>query len=315
MSQTVAFVSGATGHQGGATARELLNSGVKVHALVRDPSSKSAIELQRLGALLFPGDFDNLPSLTAAMGGATAVFLNVMPVVSLDESPTVSDTKREVIHAKNIIDAAIASGTVTTIVYSSVTMTGRHEEFPNWGPDYPLAWYWENKAQIESLVRGSGLKYWTILRPAFLMLNYLLPKASYMFPDLVQRRVFLSAYKPSTAMTILDGGDVGKFAAAAIVEPLAFNRHEIDLGVESLTPAEIVRELSRASGKDISLQFYDEKEVEERALADLLIQSHVWANEVGYQVNFKDLEKYPIRLTTFAEYLEKHRDEVLQMLG
>ncbi|BCS18627.1 NmrA/HSCARG family protein [Aspergillus puulaauensis] len=307
MSQTVAFVSGATGHQGGATARELLKSGVKVHALARDPSSKSAIDLQRLGAHLFPGDFDNLSSLKAAMTGATAVFLNVMPIVS--------DTKREVIHAKNIIDAAIASGTVTSIVYSSVTMTGRHDEFPNWGPDYPLAWYWENKAQIESMVRGSGLEYWTILRPAFLMLNYLLPKASYMFPDLVQRRVFLSAYKPSTAMTILDGDDVGKFAAAAIVEPLAFHKHEIDLGVESLTPAEIVRELSRVSGKDVSLQFYDEKEVEERALTDLLIQSHVWANEVGYQVNFKDLEKYPIRLTTFAEYLEKHREEVLQMLG
>lgn len=307
MSQTVAFVAGATGHQGGATARELLKSGVKVHALVRDPSSKSAIDLQRLGVHLFPGDFDNLSSLKAALGGATAVFLNVLPIVS--------DTEREVVHAKNIIDAAIASGTVTTIVYSSVAMTGRHEEFPNWGPGYPMAWYWENKAQIESMVRGSGVEYWTILRPAFLMLNYLQPKASYMFPDLVQRRVFLTAYKPSTAMTILDGDDVGKFAAAAIVEPSAFNMHEIDLGVESLTPAEIVRELSRVSGKDISLQFYDEEEVEELALKDLMVQTHVWTNEVGYQVNFKDLEKYPIRLTRFAEYLEKHREEVLQMLS
>ncbi|PWY85807.1 NAD(P)-binding protein [Aspergillus sclerotioniger CBS 115572] len=307
MSQTVAFVTGATGHQGGATARELLKSGVKVHALVRDPSSKSAIDLQRLGAHLFPGDFDNPSSLKAAMGGATAVFLNILPVSS--------DTNREVIHAKNIIDATIASGTVTTIVYSSVTMAGRHEEFPNWGPDYPLAWYWESKAQIESMVRGSGIKYWTILRPAFLMFNYLLPKASYMFPDLVRPRAFLMAYKPTTAMTILDGSDVGKFAAAAIVEPSAYNMHEIDLGVESLTPAEIVRELSRVSGKDISLQFYNEKEVEELALTDLRIQSQVWTNEVGYQVNFKELEKYPIRLTRFAEYLEKHREEVLKVLA
>lgn len=307
MSQPVAFVAGATGHQGGATARELLKLGVEVHALVRDPSSKPAIDLQRLGVHLFPGDFDNPPSLEAPLRGVTAVFLNLLAVPS--------DTEREVVHAKNIIDAAIASGTVTTIVYSSVTMTGRHEEFPNWGPGYPLAWYWENKAHIESMVRGSGVKYWTILRPAFLMHNYHQPYASFMFPDLVQRRVFLTAYKPSTAMTILDDDDVGKFAAAAIVEPSAFNMHEIDLGVESLTPAEIVRELSRVSGKDISLQFYDEEEVKELALRDLRIQSHVWTNEVGYQVNFKDLEKYPIRLTTFAEYLEKHREEVLQMLS
>ena len=307
MSQTVAFVAGATGHQGGATARELLKSGVKVHAIVRDSSSKSAIDLQRLGAHLFPGNFEDLLSLKAALGGATAVFLNVLP--------TVSDTKREVVHAKNIIDAAIASGTVTTIVYSSVTMTGRHEEFPNWGPGYPLAWYWENKAQIESMVRGSGIEYWTILRPAFLMHNYHQPTASYMFPDLVQRRTFLTAYKPSTAMTILDRDDVGKFAAAAIIEPSAYNMHEIDLGVESLTPAEIVRELSRVSGKDISLRFYDEKEVEELGPRKPVIHSQVWANEVGYQVNFKDLEKYPIRLTRFAEYLEKHREEILQIFS
>jgi uncharacterized protein YbjT (DUF2867 family) len=94
MSQTVAFVTGATGYQGGATARELLKSGVKVHALVRGPSSKSATDLQRLGAHLFPGDFDNLSSLHAALRGATAVFLNVLPITS--------DTEREVIHAKKL---------------------------------------------------------------------------------------------------------------------------------------------------------------------------------------------------------------------
>jgi hypothetical protein len=43
----IALVAGATGHQGGSTARESLNAGIKVHALVRDPSSKPAIELQR----------------------------------------------------------------------------------------------------------------------------------------------------------------------------------------------------------------------------------------------------------------------------
>ncbi|KAL2855709.1 NAD(P)-binding protein [Aspergillus pseudodeflectus] len=294
MSETLAFVTGAT-------------AGVKVHALVRDPSSKSATDLQRLGAHLFPGDFDNLSSLNAALRGATAVFLNVSPITS--------DTEREVIHAKKIIDAAIASGTVTTIVYSSAAMTGRHEEFPNWGPDYPMAWYWESKAKIESLVRGSGVEYWTILRPAFLMHNYHQPTASFLFPDLIQRGVFLTAYKPSTLMTVLDADDIGKFAAAAIVEPSAFNMHEIDLGVESLTLVEIVQELSRVSGKDISLQFYDEKEAKELASRDLRVYAQLWTNEVGYQVNFKDLEKYPIRLTRFAEYLEKHRDELREMFS
>ncbi|TVY61861.1 NmrA-like family domain-containing protein [Fusarium oxysporum f. sp. cubense] len=304
MSQTIAFVTGATGTQGGATARELLNAGVKVHALVRDPSSKSAIKLQRLGVHLFPGNFDDISSLKAAVKGATAVFLNV--------SPALRDTNLEVAHAKNIIDAAIESGTVTSIVYSSVTMTGKHEQFPNWGPDYPMAWYWLNKAQIESMVRGSGIKHWTILRPAFLMNNYHQPTASFMFPELGQRRVFLSAYKPETAMTVLDPNDVGKFAAAAITEPLAFNKHEIDLGVESLTPAQIVQDLSRVSGVDIGIEFHGEQEAKDLALRNPKIYAELWANEVGYQVDFKELEKYPICLTKFSDYLEKHRDEVVQ---
>lgn len=304
MSQIVAFVTGATGSQGGATTRALLNAGVKVHALVRDPSSESAIELWRLGAKLFPGDFDNVSSLTTAMEGATAVFLNA--------SPTLSDTKREVIHAKNVVDTAIACGTVTSIVYSSVTMTGKHEKFPNWGPDYPLAWYWLNKAEIESMVRGSGIKHWTILRPAKFMSNYHQLMASFMFPDLVQRRALGTACKPDTAMTVIDPNEVGKFAAAAITEPLAFNTHEIDLGVESLTSAEIVQELSRVGGEDIGLQFYSEEEAKRLASRDPRIHAELWANEVGYQVDFKELEKYPIRLTRFSEYLDKHRNEVLQ---
>ncbi|CAI7677288.1 unnamed protein product [Penicillium pancosmium] len=300
MSQAVAFVTGATGYQGGATARELLKAGFKFHALVRDSSTESAVELQRLGVDLFPGDFDNISSIKIAIEGATAVFLNVLPIVS--------DTKREVIHARNIIDTATASGTVTSIVYSSVTMTGKHEEFPNWSSEYPLAWYWLNKAQIESMVRESDIKYWTILRPAKLMNSYHQPKASFMLPDLVQRR-------PDTAMTMLDPDDVEKFAVAAITEPLAFNTHEIDLGVESLTPAEIAQELSRVSGKNIGLEFYSEQEARDLASRGRKLYAELWANEVGYQVDFRELEKYPIRLTKFADYLEKHRDEVLQTFG
>ncbi|KAH7265537.1 uncharacterized protein BKA55DRAFT_559165 [Fusarium redolens] len=191
-------------------------------------------------------------------------------------------------------------------------MTGKHEGFPNWGPDYPLAWYWLNKAQIESMVRGSGVKYWTILRPAFLMNNYHQPTASFMFPDLVQRRVFLTAYKPDTAMTVVNPNDVGKFAAASIIQPLAFNKHEIDLGVEFLTPAQIVQELSRVSGEGIGLEFYSEQEAKDLASRNPKIYAELWANEVGYQVDFKELEKYPIRLTKFSDYLEEHREEVLQ---
>lgn len=72
------------------------------------------------------------------------------------------------------------------------------------------------------------------------------------------------------------------------------------------------QELSRVGGVDIGLQFYNKEEAKELASADPRIHADLWANEVAYQVNFKELGRYPIRLTKFSDYLEKHRDEVLQ---
>lgn len=298
------LVTGATGNQGGATARQLLSLNAEVHAIVRDVGSPAALELGKLGAKLFKGDFDDMTALSAAVANTTAVFLNVTPSLQEPES--------EVRHAKNIVQVAQEAGTVTSIVYSSVTMTGKHTSFPNWGPDYPMYWYWTNKAEIESLVRDSGFRSWTILRPAFLMYNYHVPFAAVMFPELVERHTFLTAYKPTTAMMLMDPIDVGKFAAAAITDPPAYHSHEIDLGVEALTPQEIAQSLSKASGTQVNTEYYSSEEATSLASRNLLIAAQLWTNDVGYKVDLEALKEYPIRLTTFAEYLEREKDAVLR---
>ena len=218
-------------------------------------------------------------------------------------------------HAQNIIDAANATGTVTSIVYSSVTMAGKHESFPGWGPQYPMAGYWENKAAVEELVRSSKIKNYTILRPAFLMHNFHLPVSGSLFPELREKHVLKAAYKPHTTMTILDAADVGKFASAAILNPEKFHEREIDLGVEALTLAQIGDHLAMASGNGISVEFIPEKEALEAAEQNPMYHAQLWANEVGYKVDFDALEQYGIRLTTFAEYLAAHKEEVLLTFG
>lgn len=50
----------------------------------------------------------------------------------------------------SIIKAAIASDTVTMIIYSSVAMTANHETFPNWGPDYLTLWRGIGKTKLKS---------------------------------------------------------------------------------------------------------------------------------------------------------------------
>lgn len=194
-------------------------------------------------------------------------------------------------------------------------MTGQHESFPNWGSDHPLRWYWTSKADIESAVRDSGFLHWTILRPAFLMYNYVSPVADFMFPELAKRHTFLTAYKPDNKMTVLDPDDVGRFAAAAFLKPSEYNHHEIDLGVEALTPEEIARSLSRASGKDIKTEFYSDGEAAALLKVNPVISAQLWANEVGYRMDLGAPRRYPIKLTTFDEYLQREKDLVQKTFG
>ena len=64
------LVTGATGRQGGAVARELLAKGHKVRALTRRPDGAEARNLARLGAEVVAGDLDDTASLERGVTGA-----------------------------------------------------------------------------------------------------------------------------------------------------------------------------------------------------------------------------------------------------
>ena len=72
-SKTV-LVSGATGNQGGAVARELLAHGYRVRAMTRKPLSDPARALGKLGAELVQGDLDDEASIARALAGAWGTF-------------------------------------------------------------------------------------------------------------------------------------------------------------------------------------------------------------------------------------------------
>jgi hypothetical protein len=78
------LVTGATGTQGGPTAHILLSQKVTVHAFVRNISSAASQALQKAGAILFQGDFDDTTSIKAAMTGVSGIFLNHLLLPNLD---------------------------------------------------------------------------------------------------------------------------------------------------------------------------------------------------------------------------------------
>ena len=67
-------VTGATGQQGGAVARELLANGYKVKAMTRKPEGENAQTLLKLGAEIVGGDLNDAASIEQAVKGAWGVF-------------------------------------------------------------------------------------------------------------------------------------------------------------------------------------------------------------------------------------------------
>ena len=143
------LVTGATGTQGGAVARELLDRGYEVRGLTRNPDSEHAQALTRLGVSMVKGDFDDAASLAAAMHGAYGVFA----VTDFWEH----GYDKEVIHGKRLIDAAKTAG-IEHFVFTSVAGSNTNTGIP----------HFESKAEIEDYLRESGINY-SIVRPVSFM--------------------------------------------------------------------------------------------------------------------------------------------------
>ena len=71
----VILVSGATGTQGGAVARELVDRGYTVRGLTRNPDSDTSRALTGLGVQMVRGNFDDAASLDRALEGVYGLSL------------------------------------------------------------------------------------------------------------------------------------------------------------------------------------------------------------------------------------------------
>src|SRR5689334_17917978 len=115
------LVFGATGQQGGSTARALVAEGWRVRALVRDPAKEAAKALEALGVELVRGDMRDRDSLARAVNGAYGVF-SMQPSSGQPEQGVTDDDERS--FGVTIADLSRAAG-VRHLVYSSVAgLTG-----------------------------------------------------------------------------------------------------------------------------------------------------------------------------------------------
>ncbi|KAK6071110.1 hypothetical protein SCUP234_09813 [Seiridium cupressi] len=291
------FIAGATGKQGGATARALLSTGHQVHAYVRDTEAPSARSLAQQGAKLFQGDWESLPAIRAAVKGCTAVFFPSMP--------SFTDATAEERWAANILSVARDSGSV------------KHVAVEGWDDNAFMAQYFWSKDAGEKAVRnwarvGEGLKY-TILRPSGFMSNWLEPGASFQIPDLIREGVWHTALPPNFPIAQIAPGDVGRVAALAIKVPEKWHGKEVELTTERTPVKEGFELLSEFSGKELKPHSYTKEEGEEVAKVNPIIKGGVLTLKTqpvdGPVVGDLDV---PFRPQMFREYLEENRPVVVE---
>ncbi|MGV9662180.1 NmrA family NAD(P)-binding protein [Nocardia niigatensis] len=225
------LVTGATGKQGGATARRLLATGHAVRALVRDPESPAAQELAAAGAELAVGDFDAPETLAPALSGVGAALL--VPPATF--GPHGWDTELEVERGTRFIEAARAAG-VGFVVFTTVAS---YTEDGKWGA--------QGKRRVEDALRSSGL-HWTILRPARFMENYFMRG----FPvdginDGVHKHLF-PADRPVQSIAL---DDIAVFAQLAFEDPAGFHGRVMELAGDALSMPEAAAAITAATGHPV----------------------------------------------------------------
>lgn len=219
-------VVGATGQQGGAVARALLERGVAVRALVREPDAAASRELAALGATLARTDLDDAASMRAAFTGVTGVF-------AMTTFATARGTEGEVGHGRAIAGAAVAAG-VPHLVYSSVGGAERRTGVP----------HFESKWRVEQHLREVDVPL-SVVRPTFFMDNF-----TGLFPAVVEDGVSVlrAPLRSDVPLQMIAVSDIGEIAATVLLAPGRVAGDAIEIAGDELTAEQVADVLGRQAG-------------------------------------------------------------------
>ena len=273
------LVCGATGSQGGAVARTLLDRGFRVRALTRDHQKPEARALAEQGAEVVQGDMDDRPSVDRALEGAHGVF----SVQNFWEA----GYDREVRQGKTVADAAKGAG-VGHFVYSSVGSAHRRTGIA----------HFDSKREVEEHLRGLGLPR-TVLRPVFFMQNWEMMREPILGGTLPQP---LDPEKPFQQVAV---EDIGAFAAMAFEHPDEWIGREVEIAGDERTMPEIAEAFGRVVGREVGYYQVPWDQFEEQMGGEYAVM-YRWFNEVGYEADVEALRREHPGLIDFEGYLRGH---------
>jgi uncharacterized protein YbjT (DUF2867 family) len=282
------LVTGATGQQGGALARLLLQKKHEVYALIRntEPESPKAQNLRNLGAKLIKGDLDDNDSLEQATNGIDSVFLMGTWV----EVGTEGETRR----GKMMVDIA-KEKKIEHLVYSSVVNADKNTGIP----------HFESKYKVEQHIKNSGIPH-TIIGPTFFMDNLL----SYSRAGLQQGQLALPL-SPSLILQQSAVENIAEFFALVLERRNSFLGKRIDIASDELTGEQAVKVLSDELRREINYVQVPLQQIRQ-ASEDLALMFQ-WFERIGTGVDVASLHKqYPeVNWLTFKDWVKSQNWESL----
>lgn len=280
LAERLTLVTGATGNQGGAVARELLKRGFRVRALTRDPQKPKAQALAKQGAEVVQGDLDDLASVERSLEGVYGVF----SVQNFWESGPEHETQQGIMLA----DAAKAAN-VKHFVYSSVGSADRQTGIP----------HFDSKWQVEEHIRKIGIPY-TIFRPVAFNYNW----TDQTTRGYVMSGVFSLPLSPSRKLQVLSEEDYASFVAMALENPDKWLGRSLDVASEELTMLQMAESFGRVVDRSVEYMQMSWEQFREAAGEESTIMFK-WFEDVGYNADLNLMrQEYPT-LTTFEQYLRQ----------
>jgi uncharacterized protein YbjT (DUF2867 family) len=249
-------VTGATGKQGGAVARGLLERGHQVRAVTRDPNSSLAKSLGNAGATLVASSLEDTAAITKALEGATSLFAMTTPFGGTD-----AETRQGVAAA----DAANAAG--VHLVFTSVGSANRKTGVP----------HFESKYEVEKHIAKVGVRA-TILAPVSFMENL------YFAKEQLAKGIYAAPLPPARRLAQVAVADIGAVAVRLLEDPGRFAGKRFDLAGDDLAGNDVVAILSRVTGRPFTY-FQVSLDVIRQRIGEDGAKMYEWFDRVGYSVD------------------------------
>lgn len=307
MAQTL-VIFGATGLQGGSVVNHVLASPelsrqYVIRAVTRDPESDKAKQLKAKGIDVSQGDVSDRSSLERVLTGAHTVFLMTTPTFGPDARQIEFDA------AKRVADISVEKG-AQFLIFSTLPSVSKTS-----GGKYTRLVMFDAKAEAEDYIRGLPIKSAFLSMSSF-MENYLTVALPRRVSEDSTTFAFAQNIPPNTRVPLVDaGGDTGKFTAAILADPPKYEGKIVYGAVKLYSLEEIAATFAKVTGQDVVYKQLSDDELRARLpfAADLIIETFNYFHEFGYYGPDTDTLVATVddhasgKLTTFEEFLEKHR--------